>query len=359
MSQSLRLTLLVMCLPAVLLSVMLSVLTVFAVFIGQQRSDRPLLFIDQTLHFTLHDFQHRHRLTLEHNLESMPLDFRWSPDGRGFVLYTIEADGYRFYHYDLLKRHLIALDIESTQPALPSWSADSQRLVYGSDTGGLCILTLAGMQTECLHPPPVRFAAWSPDGRRIAYFAGIPTQLYVMDVAAGEAAVLAEGPETLNHAPLLWSPDSRSLIFQRRSSLRDPANDLYLIAFDASGSGVEIIAAPRNLSSDVTDDSGFTFAQNWSPDSQQFIYTTFSPAAVATGQRTIYDLYLYSIRDGTTRRITHDAAEEMSPAWSPDGRWLAYISSLNGRPTLIVRSEPDGVLLHTEPLYAYSLDWRP
>ncbi len=116
---------------------------------------------------------------------------------------------------------------------------------------------------------------------------------------------------------------------------------------------------PENLTQQVIENSGFTFARGWSPDSQQFAYTAFSPTARVPAQRTVYDLYIYSRQDGTTRRITHDDAEEMDPAWSPDGRWLAYISSHSGHPTLMILSEADGSLVHTEPLYAYNLDWRP
>ena len=56
----------------------------------------------------------------------------------------------------------------------------------------------------------------------------------------------------------------------------------------------------------------------WSPDSRSLVYT-----AEEAGNR---DLWIRS-RDGSVRRLTTHAAEDAQPAWSPDGRTILFASS--------------------------------
>ncbi len=46
------------------------------------------------------------------------------------------------------------------------------------------------------------------------------------------------------------------------------------------------------------------------------------------------DLWLYSSRDGTRRNLTQDDGNNWSPAWSPDGKRLAFYSDRDGQPNL-------------------------
>ena len=46
------------------------------------------------------------------------------------------------------------------------------------------------------------------------------------------------------------------------------------------------------------------------------------------------DLYIRPTEGGDLIRLTRDSAVEASPAWTPDGRQICYVSDLNGRPQL-------------------------
>ncbi len=47
-----------------------------------------------------------------------------------------------------------------------------------------------------------------------------------------------------------------------------------------------------------------------------------------------------SIGDRKTRALIHTAANEMTPEFSPDGRWLAYVSNESGRNEVYVQPYP-------------------
>ena len=42
-----------------------------------------------------------------------------------------------------------------------------------------------------------------------------------------------------------------------------------------------------------------------------------------------FDVYVMATRSGTPLRLTTNPADDLSPAWSPDGRMLAYLRRLN------------------------------
>ena len=49
---------------------------------------------------------------------------------------------------------------------------------------------------------------------------------------------------------------------------------------------------------------------------------------------------MLSIGDRKTRAVIHTAANEMTPEFSPDGRWLAYVSNESGRHEVYVQPYP-------------------
>ena len=62
----------------------------------------------------------------------------------------------------------------------------------------------------------------------------------------------------------------------------------------------------------------------WSPDGR---YLAF----VALGPGTDWDIWLYSFEEDEVRRVVGTNYTDRDPAFSPDGRWLAYLSTESGR----------------------------
>ncbi len=63
-----------------------------------------------------------------------------------------------------------------------------------------------------------------------------------------------------------------------------------------------------------------------------------------TGARAVFDargdLFTVPAKDGPTRNLTEtQGTREMSPAWSPDGRWIAYLSDATGEYEIYLRAQ--------------------
>jgi eukaryotic-like serine/threonine-protein kinase len=156
----------------------------------------------------------------------------------------------------------------------------------------------------------------SPDGRRVAVsISGEHENIWVHDVASGTLTQLTF--ESENTEPV-WHPDGERITF---SSNRGGALNLFTLRADGSG-------APERLS---TSDN-VQLPGSWSPDGSQLAFVELLPA---TGR----DVLIMKMAEGrAVERLIATSAHESSPRFSPDGRWLAYVSNESGRNEIYLRS---------------------
>lgn len=89
----------------------------------------------------------------------------------------------------------------------------------------------------------------------------------------------------------------------------------------------------------------------WSPDGQQIAFVSF--------QKTLPAIFIADIQTGQLRQVTALAGINGAPAWSPDGRRLAFVSSKTGYAKLYeidllsqqIKQLTDGYSIDTEPCY--------
>ncbi len=141
----------------------------------------------------------------------------------------------------------------------------------------------------------------------------------------GRTGELARRVSDAGHNPS-WSPDGKWLTYSTTAAGDFPS---------AHPGGAELwivniaTGEKRRLNADDA------LQPAWSPDDKRIAYWGVDSA---THQR---DLWTVSSRGGTPTRVTNDAATEVSPSWSPDGRYL-YFSSDRGGTVNLWRVPIDG-----------------
>lgn len=204
--------------------------------------------------------------------------------------------------------------------------------------------------TRSLNITPV----WSPDNQAIAYTTyrhGYP-DIFVSYIHQGRLETPANGsPSKQNYLPV-FSPDGTKIAF---TSNRDGNPEIYVVNRDGSS----LRRMTNSPSIDVT--------PTWSPSGTQLAWVsdrTGSPqiyimSADGTGQRKItsesycdrptwspepfneiayasrsgggFDIRLYSFAKSESVRVTDGIGSNESPAFSPNGRHIAFTSTRNGK----------------------------
>jgi eukaryotic-like serine/threonine-protein kinase len=191
---------------------------------------------------------------------------------------------------------------------VPGRFESTSRLLMSVDRSGT---------TSPYSAPPRAYSAprLSPDGRKLAVtiVAATTEDVWVYDITEGALRQLTF--DASNASPV-WTPDGASLTF---SSNREGASNLFSIRVDGSGTE-ERLGVSDNLQ----------LPGSWSPDGRTLAYVERS---AASGR----DIRLLSdAGDRQSRPFLATAANESAPRFSPDGRWVAYVSDESGRNEIYV-----------------------
>ena len=254
----------------------------------------------------------------------------------------------------------------SAQPGdvqAPAWSRDGRTIVFVSwrdGNGEVYAMDADGSGPRNLtqHPAKDFRPAWSPNGRRIAFVSRRDgnAEVYVMNADGSGKRNLTRDRASDDDYPT-WSHDGRKLAFLR---VRVHSRTVQLYVMNADGSGLRrlthpLLGTPRLVWSPdgrtiysgrylvSTDGSGsrmlpyVQLTPVWSPDGRRIAFTSprgRTGPVPRSGAPT--DIYVMNADGSGTRRLTHNAGYNAEPAWSPDGRKIAFRSTRDGNREIYV-----------------------
>lgn len=151
---------------------------------------------------------------------------------------------------------------------------------------------------------------WSRDGQLIYNAKGL---IYRIPVVGGEPVAINTGPNTRNNNDHGISPDGTQLIISDQS---EPDNHSRIYVLPITGSD-----APKLV---VGDPSGPSYWHGWSPDGSTIAYTA---NRASTGD---FDIWAKKLSGGREFRLTKARGLDDGAEYSPDGRYIYFNSARSG-----------------------------
>ena len=180
------------------------------------------------------------------------------------------------------------------------------------------------------HPQYDASPAWSPDRQKITFMSfrdeherqgrvGITGDIWVMNPDGTNPINLTQSPERWDRSPS-WSPDGKQIIFGSAGFFKGVVrSDIWVM--DADGGN------RRNL----TNDDAIDVNPDWSPDGKQIAFSSNRDEDGEKDPDANKDIYVMNA-DGTNPiNLTNHPARDSGPAWSPDGKQIAFSSNREGR----------------------------
>jgi tricorn protease len=344
---------------------------------------------------------------------------KFSPDGKS-VAFTAQYDGNTEIYLmpaggGIPKRLTITAtlgrddisDRMGPNNIVMAWSPDGKNITYRSrkqsfnDFIGQLFSVPAegGMSTE-IPLPAGGFCSYSPDGKKMAYNrvfrefrtwkhykGGMADDIWIYDFQTRNVTNITEnnaqdifpmwfGNEIYFCSDRDWTMNlfcynlqtgvTRKVTHYSDYDIKFPsAGDNRIIfeqagtlhIFDIATQSVKDIAISiendfNTSRTELKDATRFLGAVNPSPDGNRIV-------ASARG-----DVFTVPVKEGITRNLTSSSsAHDRECAWSPDGKWIAYLSDMNGEYEIYIQkqdgSEPPVQVTTGADTYKFTLTWSP
>jgi dipeptidyl aminopeptidase/acylaminoacyl peptidase len=190
---------------------------------------------------------------------------------------------------------------------------------------------------------------WSPDGSRLAYLgpAGGAWGVVVTRRDGTDATLLASVTWTNHPLPgigdrLAWSPDGRRIAFVSAAAgpEAEAAGDpmvitRYLYKPTASEGRTRfndnrrlhlfVVDVATRQVRQITDGVHYEHSPAWSPRGDEILFV--SNREPDLDRVFNYDVFAVRVADGSLRRLTETRSAEYSPTWSPDGARIAFLGT--------------------------------
>jgi len=272
-----------------------------------------------------------------------------------------------------LRKHLLALSIIVTAVVSCKVTQNSTSLpytiAYSSEESGNIEIYLTDEEVRSKiqvtnHPGVDRYVAWSPDGKRIAFYGKYDERktwsIHTMNIDGTNRKRLTHAKHQWDSSPA-WSPDGRKIVFSRsyRNAEGKWTEQIWIMNSDGSeqkqlksltGGGPYFTKDGRIVYHSQTETSEICIAdadgsdmrkltnndaEDWhpevSPDGKQIAFISNRD-----GNQEIYTMNL----DGSNqKRLTHNEVDDWYPSWSPDGLRIIFSSTKDEEPNIYIMNK--------------------
>jgi TolB protein len=252
--------------------------------------------------------------------------------GRASAIYAMDFDGANAYK----------VSNNSSQNILPAWSPSGGQIAYTSfmrNNPDLYVASAGGgrpTQLSSQHGMNTG-AAWSPDGSKIALTLskdGNP-EIYVISAKDGSILNRITNDRAIDTSPA-WSPDGGQLAFV---SDRNGGPQIFVV--QASG------GTPRQVSFN----GSYNTTPTWSPKAGKHVI------AYTTRDGSTYDIVTLDLDTKAMTRVTQNEGSNEEPAFSPNGRAIAFARA--GQGVFIANADGTGKAVKVWSGSATGVDWGP
>jgi hypothetical protein len=221
------------------------------------------------------------------------------------------------------------------------------KVAFTTETG--VFVAENGQQRQVSDRPGLYLDAWFPGGDAILLWNNGDIVRLGLD---GSFTNLTDSLEMQQIYTPRISPDGEWIAFHLINN-----NKIHLMLVSADGATLRQLADVSPVvpisSSEVT-----AASVNWSPDGKQLAFSIL----LARGDTSNDDIYVINPDGSGMTNLTNDPAQDREPVWSPDGKYIAFISERTGEQDIWVMkadgSNPVDVT-NSPNVWEYHPFWMP
>ncbi|GMQ83112.1 MAG: hypothetical protein BMS9Abin05_2593 [Rhodothermia bacterium] len=208
------------------------------------------------------------------------------------------------------------ITIESVVEMWPSIHPDGDQVVYAAGQiedmrlfyrlieGGPPHRLIDGMDVHQANP------SYSPDGNQVLFAAG--GSIYTVESLGGSPRPVARPRAGDSYEFPAWSPDGQEIVFTT-------AEDS-IVVLNIANNQRRVIATLGSLHS-----------PSWSPDGKSIALVSVNQVQARTGTNVApSSVWILRVSDGELFQLTSNEFMDLSPVWSPDGKYLFFVSNHGG-----------------------------
>jgi Tol biopolymer transport system component len=218
--------------------------------------------------------------------------------------------------------------------ALMSVSANGRLAFFNgvdTDIGRVIRLDRNGKLPEEIGPDThYRSLSLSPDGQKVAYSRrplspSAAAKIWILDIMSGSQSSITADMSIPSSSNPVWAGDNKQLFFSGRSSETEPEKVFQTSLYDVEKPRIVVQSnSIRFFPTDISRDGRFLLLESSQDNLDRGIW------------------YVSLAKREEPREFLDTSFQEFEARFSPDGRWVVYLSLESGRSQVYIREFPSG-----------------